>query len=496
MRKGEGELGFGGTVEEEGIKIWLMVEHLCGEISHSIYRIEPPTDAADYEEKQIDSDGLMIDLVSPLITIGNEFELLEHCAMVKVGSLMYFFGGVSIGRVLSNDQVKLCVRILDIEHPELGLYSAPSLNAPKERPCGFSARGMVYALGSRLDVCNSKFFLDDGSVATGIFERYDPKAHKWQVLPDPPLPFGKTPRFDEITWCDSATVIADRYVFVGNPVPELYVIFDLDVGKWGTPFPESFISSHFPYGSLCVDNSLYCLTGFGTYKYGTQEEAKSNWLDEDEQEYEEDYRLQIIKRGPLYVEDPNRLLESHCLRPENKQLMTRLEPPDLLDECNSYEWRELLHLGGPFFCNILTSELGETFCRGVWIDVFEEVKIPASKSTHFRTLASFSYKIRTPFHNSGFYVRCCAFGSVPDSWVKEPLKKKQVAVEKKTFKAEQIPHDHASGSKGLGDCIQDKIVAAGDEEIIRLRAELEKLKADLAMKDELLKTYKSVYSAP
>ncbi|KAL1826872.1 hypothetical protein ACET3Z_005284 [Daucus carota] len=52
------------------------------------------------------------------------------------------------------------------------------------------------------------------------------------------------------------------------------------------------------------------------------------------------------------------------------------------------------------------------------------------------------------------------------SWVKEPLKKKQVAVEKKTFKAEQIPHDHASGSKGLGDCIQDKIVAAGDEEII------------------------------
>lgn len=45
------------------------------------------------------------------------------------------------------------------------------------------------------------------------------------------------------------------------------------------------------------------------------------------------------------------------------------------------------------------------------------------------------------------------------AWVKEPLKKKQVAVEKKTFKAEQIPHDHASGSKGLGDCIQDKIVA-------------------------------------
>ena len=32
------------------------------------------------------------------------------------------------------------------------------------------------------------------------------------------------------------------------------------------------------------------------------------------------------------------------------------------------------------------------------------------------------------------------------AWVKEPLKKKQVAVEKKTFKAEQIPHDHASGS--------------------------------------------------
>lgn len=45
------------------------------------------------------------------------------------------------------------------------------------------------------------------------------------------------------------------------------------------------------------------------------------------------------------------------------------------------------------------------------------------------------------------------------AWVKEPLKKKQVANERKTFKAEQIQHDHASGSKGQGDCKWEKNVA-------------------------------------
>lgn len=74
------------------------------------------------------------------------------------------------------------------------------------------------------------------------------------------------------------------------------VMFDLDAQNWGTPFPQSFFSSHFSYGSLCVNKWLYYTTRFDTYKFGTQFEVKTNWLDEEE-EYDKDYRLQIIKRG-------------------------------------------------------------------------------------------------------------------------------------------------------------------------------------------------------
>ncbi|KAL8116975.1 uncharacterized protein LOC141668556 [Apium graveolens] len=488
---------------ESGMKICLMVEHCGVETRNSIYMIEPPIDDDDYE---IDSDGLMTDpVISPVITIDKKYELLNQCAMVKLGSRIYFFGGVNTTNIIHHHRDLLySVRYLDINNLESGLCSAPSLNAPKQTPCVFSARGMIYALGSytlkQLPTC--KFSLPDGSVATGIFERYDPTADAWQVLPDPPLPFGEM-RANDVTWCDSATIIADRYVFVGNPVPKVYVIFDLDAQKWGTPFPESFLSSHFPYGSLCVDNSLYYLTGFGTFKYGTQFEAKTNWLDEDEQEYDEDHRLQIIKRGPLSLQDPSSLLKSHCFRPQNKQLMARFDPISLLAHSNSYNWRELFHLGGHFFCYLVTSQLinseqrtkSQPYCRGVWIDVLEEVNLPASNSTHFRTLASFSYRIRTPFLNKGNFIRCCVFGSVPDSWVKEPSKKKQVPKERKTFNAEQIQLDHASGSKGEGDCIREKIVAAESDEIIWLRAQLAKMKVEIAKKDELLKTYESIYSA-
>ncbi|KAK1371528.1 hypothetical protein POM88_037620 [Heracleum sosnowskyi] len=81
-------------------------------------------------------------------------------------------------------------------------------------------------------------------------------------------------------WCDSATLLRDRYVFVGNMIAMLYLIFDLDTQKWASPLPESTLSSSFPYGSLCVDDSLYYLTGFGTWKYGTDYEANTNWIDQ------------------------------------------------------------------------------------------------------------------------------------------------------------------------------------------------------------------------
>ncbi|KAL6504775.1 hypothetical protein OROHE_023533 [Orobanche hederae] len=461
--------------KREGIKICLFVEHSCLELDNSLYIIEPPTDVADYEEKELDSDGLMIDpIISPVLTVVDKL-LLESCAMVRLGWRIYFFGGECSFNC--DKQLPLSVYYFDINHPELGLRPAASLNAPKETPCVFSAHGMIYALGSFLPGCDSNSLIAGSS---GIFEKYDPIADKWYVLPDPPLPFGKMP---DAVWCDTATLLRDRYVLVGNFLTQLNFIFDLNTHKWVSSLPESSLSSCFPYGSLCVHDALYYLTGFGTWKHGTDYQANANRLDQIEEE--EDF-VQIVKRGPLFLDDPSRLLHSPCFSPENRQVMTRLDDIPLLLELDACEWRELFHLGGRFFCSVLTAPLISTFypihhqpyCRGVWIYVFEEVELPASKSTHFRTLASFSFRIRTPFKNTGLFIRCCAFGSIPDSWVKEPLKKKQVARERETVKEEQIQHAHGSGSKGQG----------------ALADEIARLKAELAEKNALLKTIESLLS--
>ncbi|KAL6504777.1 hypothetical protein OROHE_023535 [Orobanche hederae] len=368
-----------GSGKKEGMKICLFVEHSGLELNNSLYMIELPTDVADYEEKELDSDGLMIDpIISPVLSVVDKL-LLESCAMVR-----------------------------------LGLRPAASLNAPKGTHCVFSAHGMIYALGSSLPSCDSNSLIAGSS---GIFEKYDPIADKWYVLPDPPLPFGKMP---DAVWCDTATLLRDRYVLVGNFFTQLNFIFDLNTHKWVSSLPESSLSSCFPYGSLCVHDSLYYLTGFGTWKYGTDYEAYANRLDQLEEE--EDF-VQIVKRGPLFLDDPSRLLHSPCFSPENRQVMTRLDHiPLLLELEDACEWRELFHLGGRFFCSVLTAPLISTFypthhqpyCRGVWIYVFEQVELPASKSTHFRTLASFSFRIRTSFKNTGLFICCCAFGSVPD----------------------------------------------------------------------------------
>ncbi|KAK1379445.1 hypothetical protein POM88_026189 [Heracleum sosnowskyi] len=469
--------------KREGIKICLFVEHKSAEMNNSIYMIEPPTDMVDYE---VDSDGLMIDpIISPAIT--GVAKLLEDCAMARLGSRIYLFGGVSLNRECCieklpiSDELKLSVLYFDTNHMELGLRHAASLNAPKQTPCVFSARGMIYALGSSLQGCNYNH-----NNCSGIFERYDPTADKWQVLPDPPLPFGN---MSNALWCDSATLLRDRYVFVGNMITMLYLIFDLDTQKWASPLPESTLASSFPYGSLCVDDSLYYLIGFGTWKYGTDYEANSNWIDQVDDDDDVGPIVSIVKRGPLFLDDPSKLLHSPCFSPESKQVMTRLEHIPLLVYTDLCEWRELFHLGGRFFCSVATSQLinaydhtrDQPYCRGVWIYVFEEVNLPAPKSTYFRTLASFSYKIRTPFHNTASFIRCCAFGSVPDSWVKEPLKIKQVAKERKTVKHEQIQNAHGSGSKGQGS------LAATDE--------ITRLKAELAEKNALLITMESLLSA-
>lgn len=67
----------------------------------------------------------------------------------------------------------------------------------------------------------------------------------------------------DVTWYDSATVVGDKYVYLGNRINILYFVFNLEEEQW-TCLPKS--SSCFPYGSLYVDGSLYYLTGRGSWK--------------------------------------------------------------------------------------------------------------------------------------------------------------------------------------------------------------------------------------
>ncbi|KAK1363220.1 hypothetical protein POM88_038781 [Heracleum sosnowskyi] len=470
--------------EKSGLKIWLFVEHGSGDTTHSMYFIEP-----FLKEQEIDSDGFIADSISPIISTQRHDSCFIHdSGMFRFGSRFYFFGGRGDAYLYKGTpKLSLGVQVLDLDNLNLGFRSVASLNAPKQTPCVFCVNGLVYALGSHVRGCNL-----EGSGRSGIFEKYDPGKDCWEVLPDPPKPFGEVL---DINWCDCATVVRDRYVYVGNHVQELYLVFDLDVEQW-TSLPRS--SQFFPYGSVCVDDSLYYLTGIGSWKLGTQ--FDNYVFDEDDDDDEEEEEVRLVKRSPLAcVDDPFRLLKSICLKPENEQVIstfTDLEHDTWFSPYNYSQWRDIFHLGGRFFCYVVTAHLvdldykkvHQPYCRGVWIKVFEEM-VPDRNSTtkqpHFRNLASFSYKIRTPFHNNASFIRCSAFGSVPDSWVKAPLIKKKVAAkEREAFKAEQSQHAHGGGSEGLTNGYLLKMLTAREEENWRLRDEL-------ARKDALLKDYES-----
>lgn len=79
------------------------------------------------------------------------------------------------------------------------------------------------------------------------------------------------------------------------------------------------------------------------------------------------------------------------------------------------------------------------------------------------------------------------------------VRDKEIASGRKLLQVKLICHMIACRRLGLLFlCELNKIVyqiAAESDEIIRLRAELAKMKADLAKKDELLRTYESIYSA-
>ncbi|KAL6573708.1 hypothetical protein OROHE_002167 [Orobanche hederae] len=485
-----------------GIKICLYVEHNGPEMNSSIYMIEPPVDLVEYEEKQIDSDGFVVDAISPVIALEDNSEdcFISGSAMFNLGSRIYFFQGGDIPDIFFGcvddlpdmpDESKLIVRVLDIDHPELKLFTVASLNAPKLTPCVFSAHGLIYVLGSVPHDSNLK----PPSTTCHFFERYDPTLDKWEILPDPPLPF-RQHHMDCATWFDCATVLEDRYVFVGNST--MVVVFDLDTQNWiyCLKQPPSY-QMRFPCGSLYVDGSLYYLIGRDAWKVGMEfdRERLGVGREIDQERWGQDNcgcQVNLVKKGPLHLNDI-KSLKGHCVLSKEEQLIATVKKlePDYDSTLFTDRWREIFHLGGRFFCYVVTAWLvnchahSQPNCRGVWIKVFEEV--PGSKHPHFRTLASFCYRIRTEFRNDASFIRCCAFGSVPDSWVKAPMKEKHVVTkERKVLKAEQSSHhEHGGGGKGQRDCNLEKSVAAPEEEIIRLKAEL-------AKKDELLKAYEAV----
>ncbi|KAL6567967.1 hypothetical protein OROGR_001635 [Orobanche gracilis] len=467
---------------EKGIKICLYVEHNCPEMNSSIYMIEPPVDLAEYEEKEIDSDGFVVDTISPIIAVKDDEvdRFTTGSAMFKLGSRIYFSGGGYIpdhlfGRVDNFPEIpyesKLIVRFLDTDHPEYPkLFTAASLNAPKLTPCVFSAHGRIYVLGSVPHDSPTP------STCSNLFERYDPTEDKWELLPDPPSAF----RVDCSTWFDCATVFEDSYVFVGNST--MVVIFNLDTLKWMffREQPPRY-EMRFPCGSLYVDGSLYYLRGRDAWKVG---------MEFDPERWGKDnltWQVNLFKKGPLDRHDI-KFLNGQCVLPKEEHLIATIKElePDHQDTLFTDRWREIFHLGGRFFCYVVTAWLDNCHAnsqpngRGVWIKVFEDVP-----GCHFRTLASFSYRIRTDFRSDDYFIRCCAFGSVPDSWAKTPMKNKHVVTkERKVLKFEQSHHQHGGGGKGQRNCNLEKSVAAPEEEIIRLKAEL-------AKKDELLKAYEA-----
>ncbi|KAK1347595.1 hypothetical protein POM88_055035 [Heracleum sosnowskyi] len=480
--------------EKSGLKIFLFVEHEIMDPSHSIYLIEPSLKGIE----EMDSDGFAVDSISPIKTLQRDdcCCFISDSAMCRLGSCFYFFGGETFSYLYSRknsrvitDELKLRVQVFNIEYPNLGFCKVASLNAPKETPCVFSVKGLIYALGSSLSGCNYK------GGRTGIFERYHPERDYWEVLPDPPKPFGE--RID-MNWCDTATVVRDRYIYLGNTIHELYLVFDLDKEKWMS-FPKSSpLSTRFPYGSIYVDDSLYYLNGIGSWKLGTEFDVDDNTDDND---------VKLVKTSPLpHVDedDPFMLLSSLCLDPANQRIMStfnQLEGDTWFSDLDFSQWRDIFHLGDHFFCYVSTSHLvdqhdlqkpTQPYCRGVWIKVFEEV-VPDRNSTtkqpRFRTLASFSYRITTPFYNYSSFIRCSAFGPVPASWVKAPLSKKQVAAkEREDCKAEQSQHECGGRSEGQ----RDGGWSEGQVDVylqMILADENSRLKAELAKKDDLLKQY-------
>ncbi|KAK9699792.1 hypothetical protein RND81_08G196500 [Saponaria officinalis] len=450
--------------------IWLSVEHGCPEMSRSLYIIQPPIDLSDYDQ-MIDSQGFIP--LSPVLTLPDKNTFMKHSALLNLGSKIYFFGGVHNHPCLPSStrpsHLSYQVQVFDTDHPDQGIRILSPMNGPKDSPCVFVADGMIYALGAALRTFNRP----------GFFERYDPSS-------DPPL---HPSEWVGAKFMDRATVVGRR-VYISS---FYHIIFNLDTHKWD-PLPPQELALRFPYGSIFVNDSvsLYYLQGPGSCKPGV---------------FIDSFRdpVQVVKRGPLTTSTKlagvdNTLFMNPCLAPGKEQLMA--DANDLDDNAfftNSayYPWRDLFHMGGRFFCYVVTSPLfdhdnyaiRQPNSRGVWIKFFEEVPHTDHNKTKFRSLASFGYKIDSDFSHMSSFIRCSVFGTVPDSWIIARLEKKQESKLKLINKENTIAQDQAEllDNTQNREMLLKKLLADREEEISRLASEL-------AKKNERLKSYEALFA--
>ncbi|KAK9734375.1 hypothetical protein RND81_04G135800 [Saponaria officinalis] len=360
---------------------------------------------------------------------------------------------------------------------------------------------MIYTLGAALHTFN----------APGCFERYDPTSDLWQILSDPPLP---SSHWLGSNFVDRATVVGRR-VFISSLKP---IIFNLDTLEWD-PLPSQQLALRFPFGSIFVNHTacLYYLRGPGSCKPGSLRPSTGSLCDP----------LQAVKRGPLTTTaTDNSFFMDPSLLPGNQQLLADASDLDdniFFTESAYFPSRDLFHMGGRFFCYLVTAPLFDNGddtirqpnSRGVWIKFFEEVPththncIRDNNNTKFQPLASFCYKIDTNFSHLSSFIRCSVLGTVPDSWINAPLEKRQesklkhinevfhqvdtitqhqslvMKTKRHGYKAEQWRCELVDNTQNREMQVLKNILAVREEENSRLADEL-------ARKTELLKSYEAL----
>ncbi|XP_021753314.1 uncharacterized protein LOC110718730 isoform X1 [Chenopodium quinoa] len=475
-------------INESQLKICLLVEHGTDEMPHSLYTIDLPSDLE--RQTEVDSEGFQELL--PLVVFPQR-KFLYQTEFVNLGSKVYIFGGVTSDKL--DEDLYRAVHVLDMNDPKHGLRRVASLNASKECPCAFVADGMIYTLG--------KAERKEASGKSGCFERYIPRIDRWEVLPDPPLPWVDLFTAD---WTGRVTVVG-REVFIGSY--GRYAIFNLDTLEWAEP-PSASLAECFPYGALYIDGFLYHLRGGDLWR-----RPGAVW-----DPHYVPKPLQIVRRGPFPKHDgfgssSKDILKSASLQPGKAQVMSTAA--ELAGEDNTFfthgnfdPWRLLLHLGGPYFCYLVTAQNINLKCqtvdyytRFVGIMIFKKPQGENININESCLVSSLIYRIHTPFRNFAYCLRSCVLGDVPESWNRVVPNKKQES-SRRTKKNElfhmaatqqgnrlQVDKDVSKESKTennvrVGDVEEvgnlKKVLAAQEEELSRLYSEL-------AKKDTLLKTY-------